>query len=196
VENHSAGRKPKATEELVLSVAWELFETNGYAETTMAEIAEKSGLSRRSIFNYVPSKEALLYSNDACESFVTAFSAELKKRPKDESMFDSLSQTLKTLTPEFINLPTMGNPGPQVLEARQTDAGLEYIRSYWAEKLRQVALERLADDPNAQVKARFVSALVAQTLSELGAIVRESGGKITPVKAAAKVLEILYELFG
>ena len=44
----------------IISAASGLFKTCGYHSTTMDDIAEKAEISRATLFNYFPSKEALL----------------------------------------------------------------------------------------------------------------------------------------
>lgn len=44
----------------IIAAASELFKTRGYHATTMDEIAEKAEISRATLFNYFPAKEALL----------------------------------------------------------------------------------------------------------------------------------------
>jgi AcrR family transcriptional regulator len=51
--------KQKVTQRII-TVAVELFKTQGYAQTTIDDIAAEADVSRRTLFNYFPSKEALL----------------------------------------------------------------------------------------------------------------------------------------
>src|SRR5215207_8502479 len=51
--------KQKVTQRII-TVAVELFKTQGYAQTTVDDIAAEADVSRRTLFNYFPSKEALL----------------------------------------------------------------------------------------------------------------------------------------
>jgi AcrR family transcriptional regulator len=51
--------KQKVTQRII-AVAVELFKTRGYHQTTIEDIAEQAEVSRRTLFNYFPSKEALL----------------------------------------------------------------------------------------------------------------------------------------
>src|SRR5258708_9880493 len=51
--------KQKVTQRII-TTAVELFKTRGYHQTTIDEIAEKAEVSRRTLFNYFPTKEALL----------------------------------------------------------------------------------------------------------------------------------------
>lgn len=44
----------------IITAAVELFKAQGYAQTTIDDIATEAEISRRTLFNYFPSKEALL----------------------------------------------------------------------------------------------------------------------------------------
>lgn len=44
----------------IITAAVELFKAQGYAQTTIDDIAAEAEISRRTLFNYFPSKEALL----------------------------------------------------------------------------------------------------------------------------------------
>ena len=53
-------RNKQRVTQRIITVAVELFKTRGYHQTTIDEIAEKAEISRGTLFNYFPSKEALL----------------------------------------------------------------------------------------------------------------------------------------
>ncbi|WP_054678689.1 TetR/AcrR family transcriptional regulator [Microbacterium sp. No. 7] len=55
--------KKQHTREGIQATAIELFEQRGYHETTIADIAEETGVGRRTFFRYFPTKESLLFSN-------------------------------------------------------------------------------------------------------------------------------------
>jgi TetR/AcrR family transcriptional regulator, fatty acid metabolism regulator protein len=55
---NSSGEK---TEERILSIATELFATQGYQQTSISEISKQAGLSEASIYEYFQSKEDLLH---------------------------------------------------------------------------------------------------------------------------------------
>lgn len=191
----SAGRKPKVTGESIVAVAWELFEKKGFAETTMAEIAEAAGISRRSIFNYFPNKEALLSPLADQDAFVEEFRNRLLARPAGEKIFDSMRVILGEMIPMSIALSSRQLPGPEVRKALQSDAAINFARSYWATQMQEVAIERLAGDPNAAIKARFVGALTGQVLTELGSMVKAEGEKHEPAQAVQRVIGSLQDLF-
>ena len=61
-----AGRQPlrernkQRNFQRIIDAAFELFQTVGYHQTTMDAIAEKADVSRATLFNYFPTKQALL----------------------------------------------------------------------------------------------------------------------------------------
>ena len=55
-------KKGKNTKGRIVSAAWDLFYEQGYDNTTVDEIVEKSGTSKGSFYHYFESKDALLSS--------------------------------------------------------------------------------------------------------------------------------------
>ncbi|AGM04148.1 TetR/AcrR family transcriptional regulator [Amycolatopsis keratiniphila] len=55
-EQAAAGRRAPATRDLLYEAATALFVERGYEDTTMADIAQRAGTSRRTAFNHFPSK--------------------------------------------------------------------------------------------------------------------------------------------
>ncbi len=59
-------RNKQRVTQRIMDVAFALFRSNGYEQTTMEMIAEQAEVSRGTLFNYFPSKQALLlpFAND------------------------------------------------------------------------------------------------------------------------------------
>ncbi|MGC9453462.1 MAG: TetR/AcrR family transcriptional regulator [Phycisphaerae bacterium] len=72
--------------EEILSAAAVVFDARGYSETTMEDIARQAGISKGSIYNYFPSKQALFR-----EVFTDAVSMD------DEVMKVTLAQDMSTV---------------------------------------------------------------------------------------------------
>jgi AcrR family transcriptional regulator len=82
-------RRTAATRERIVAVAAELFGARGVEPTTMDEIARGAGLSRTSVFNYFPYKEAILVEIGA--GFVTeigAMAAQHQRRTPRQALYD------------------------------------------------------------------------------------------------------------
>ena len=57
-----AKRSTRNTRGKIVTAAWELFYENGYDETTVDDIVERSGTSKGSFYHYFAGKDALLSS--------------------------------------------------------------------------------------------------------------------------------------
>ncbi|WP_228495267.1 TetR/AcrR family transcriptional regulator [Microbacterium sp. VKM Ac-2870] len=58
----SSGRPRATSQATIAEAATELFLEQGYAETTVADITRRAGVSRSSFFNYFGSKSAILWA--------------------------------------------------------------------------------------------------------------------------------------
>lgn len=57
------GRPPSTNHEQIAAVALELFERDGFEETTVEDIAAAVGVERRTIFRYFPSKNDIVWGD-------------------------------------------------------------------------------------------------------------------------------------
>ncbi len=73
-------RKRERTRRAILLAAVELFEANGYEETTVADIAAEAEVGTRTFFNYFASKEELLFP-EPDERVRAAVAAIATRRP-------------------------------------------------------------------------------------------------------------------
>jgi AcrR family transcriptional regulator len=85
-------RKKLATWRAIQSAALRLFDEQGYAATTVEQIAAAADVSRATFFNYFAGKDATLLDQDPQER--RAWQAQMAERPPDEPLWDSLSAIL------------------------------------------------------------------------------------------------------
>ena len=85
-------RKRARTRTALITAAADLFERNGYDETTVAEIAAAADIGTRTFFSYFASKEELLFPD--ADSRVEATVAALAARAPDDQPIDVLIQVL------------------------------------------------------------------------------------------------------
>jgi AcrR family transcriptional regulator len=81
-------RKRLRTRELIARTALDLFDRQGFAETTIPQIAEAADVSPRTVSTYFPHKEQLAFP-DSDEAFAT-LQERLHGRPPDETAADAL----------------------------------------------------------------------------------------------------------
>ncbi|MFJ4572893.1 TetR/AcrR family transcriptional regulator [Streptomyces sp. NPDC088846] len=88
---HPAGlreRKKRRTRDALLHAALDLFNAQGYEQTTVDEIVDAVEVSQRTFFRYFASKEEAAFAiQEMAESH---FLSELRRRPASETPFEAL----------------------------------------------------------------------------------------------------------
>jgi AcrR family transcriptional regulator len=85
-------RKQELVRAELASAAWDLFGKKGYESTTVAEIAEAAGVSRRTFFRYYASKEEVV--TETSDELAEAMLAAMADRPRDEPPLVSIERAL------------------------------------------------------------------------------------------------------
>jgi AcrR family transcriptional regulator len=92
-------RKKQATSVALHEAALRLFAENGYAETTVEEIAEAADVAARTFFRHFGSKEAVLFADE--EDRRELWRAALRSRPADESILDTMREASLALAGDY-----------------------------------------------------------------------------------------------
>jgi AcrR family transcriptional regulator len=85
-------RRTQQTRRAIVGAARELFESDGYAQTTVEQIAARADVAPRTFFRYFPTKETLLFAE--FDEVRRDMLDELEQRPADEAPLQSLSIAL------------------------------------------------------------------------------------------------------
>jgi AcrR family transcriptional regulator len=85
-------RKQEFVRGEVAAAAWGLFAQKGYEATTVAEIAEAAGISRRTFFRYYASKEDVLV--ETSDQFAEDMLAAMAQRPPSEAPLVAIQRAL------------------------------------------------------------------------------------------------------
>ncbi len=109
-----------ATRRAIQDAADMLFEANGYANTTVRDIADAAGVTERTFFRYFAGKEALLAKD--IEAWLPVLAEQIRQRPAEESALDAVEGALISLRPRFeaTRLPWLfhdGPPGPTLAKS-------------------------------------------------------------------------------
>ncbi|MEM6531815.1 MAG: TetR family transcriptional regulator [Myxococcota bacterium] len=100
--------RSERTKEALARAAVELFAERGYEETTIDDIVERAGVSRRTFFRHFPSKaDPAMHHWDL---WLEALKTGLAERTNSESVFESIAAVLKDSVSVFLA------PGEFVLE--------------------------------------------------------------------------------
>jgi len=88
-------RNPAATRTRIAAVALELFQSQGYAETTIDQIAAAAHVGRRTVFEHFPSKEAIVFDHLVVRREVAL--DRLRARPENEPPLLSLHAVFREM---------------------------------------------------------------------------------------------------
>jgi AcrR family transcriptional regulator len=91
-------RKQELVRGEIFNAAWRLFGEHGYEATTVADIAAAAGVSRRTFFRYISSKEDVLIetTDDLDEAFLTAVAGRPPEEPPLVAIERALVPVLET----------------------------------------------------------------------------------------------------
>ena len=154
----------------VAETGMRLFIEQGFDETTTAQIAEEVGISNRSLFRYVASKEELVLGH--LEPQGEAVAAALAERPAGESVWAALRAALESLRgPGYdeehqLKLTKMIYASPS-LRARYMDKRMAWIDLLAPEVARRLAATGEGPEENLELASRAVvgTALTCLTLA-------------------------------
>jgi AcrR family transcriptional regulator len=86
-------RKKQQTRELIAETARRLFAERGFEQVSVAEIARTADVSEKTVFNYFPTKEDLVYWR--LESFEQELLDTLRERAAGESVLDAFGRFVR-----------------------------------------------------------------------------------------------------
>ena len=159
---HMARWKPGARERLVIA-AVDLFTEQGYDATTVAQIAERAGVTRSTFFRYFPDKRDVLMAGQQTLSRLLA--EGIAEAPRDASPLEAVSAGLERVSAAMG--PMNRELGPRMKAAVAASSELQE-----REALKSVGL---AAAMTTALIARGVPDTTAQLAAELGLLAFKRG---------------------
>jgi AcrR family transcriptional regulator len=86
-------RKRRLTRQRISDVATTLFVSRGFDKVTVSEVAALAGVSEKTVYNYFPTKEAMVL--DTQDEVVERLGRDLRERAPGESLTSAAVRTLK-----------------------------------------------------------------------------------------------------
>ena len=158
-------RKKQQTREAIAETARRLFSERGFERVTVAEIARDAHVAEKTVFNYFPTKEDLVYWR--MESFEEELLGTIRERPPGESVLAAFER--------FVRQPR-GLLATSDPEARER---LEAITRMITDSPALLAREE-------QIYGRYTTSLAAMIADETGA----AGDDIAPWVAANAMMGV------
>ena len=187
-------RKRRQTRERIEQAAITLFMERGFDATTIEEITEAADVSKRSFFDYFPSKEEVVFAWQ--DSFADRLMTAIAARPAGESPVKAVEEALiATVTASAderaLALSELIHCTP-TLKARDQ---LKYAKL--EQKLTEALIARKGGDPEAGIRMRLLSTIVIGALRVGSEIWQEriAGGAAEGVSMETFAREIFGELW-
>jgi len=96
-------RKRRLTRQLISDAATTMFVTRGFDNVKVSEVAERVGVSEKTVYNYFPTKEALVL--DMADESLEQLARALRERGPGESLTDAVVRALKADMDGFVDSP-------------------------------------------------------------------------------------------
>jgi AcrR family transcriptional regulator len=182
-------RKKRITRQQISDVATTLFVVRGFDRVTVSEIARIVGVSEKTVFNYFPTKESLVF--DRADEGVERLAAALRERDAGESPTKAMLRALSEEPEELEALPDEIHMFVPLFS--EMVAATPSLHAAWLElhaRLVEVATRALAEhaevdprDPEPMIAARaIVGLLEVEYASRIRHI--EAGLRGTELRAA------------
>ncbi len=158
-------RKKRRTRQQISDVATSLFVVRGFDHVKVSEIAEIVGVSEKTVYNYFPTKESLVF--DRADEGIASLTKALREREPDESPTKAI---LRAISDDMDDLEDLPDEIYLFLPLfAEMVAATPSLRAAWLDlqnRLVEVAAEELAAlaevdprDPEPQIAARAIVAL-------------------------------------
>jgi AcrR family transcriptional regulator len=183
-EGESAGlreRKRQRTRETIARVALELFDRQGFQETTIPQIAEAADVSPRTVSAYFPHKEDLAFP-DVDEEFA-AFDVRLRERQQGETAIDALRAVIRESLEEAGERVREQQARRRVIRA---DSGLTAREHHYMRRVQETIAAAIARDLGVSaddLEPRMAAAATVTVFDLLG----EDYGTANPAEALAVI---------
>ncbi|HEX4720260.1 MAG TPA: TetR family transcriptional regulator [Thermoleophilaceae bacterium] len=153
-------RKKQQTRDVIAAAAMQLFGERGFDAVTVAEVAVAAGVSEKTVFNYFPAKEDLVFPDG--EARWAALLDSIRDRPEGASVV----APFRAATREFLDQVANGDveeivARPRLVMASSALRGRLFV--WWEQEATLLApvIARAAGDRDGTI----VSAVVARTLA-------------------------------
>ncbi|MDA8278296.1 MAG: TetR family transcriptional regulator [Actinomycetota bacterium] len=183
------GAKKEATRAKLVEVAHQLFESKGYGDTNIREIAAAAGVSERTFYRYFETKDELLFPN--LRGAIVDLLTNLRAAPDDISVIDSVIVAVKSSN--VVAVPRMEEQSAISIGLSQGEAVINVVRlivefefQFASEIARRISinnpnLNELDRTTYALVVARFIFNVFRSILNARERVFDDSSYELPPI---------------
>ena len=136
-------RKRRQTRQLISDVATAMFATRGFDQVKVSEVAERVGVSEKTIYNYFPTKEAMVL--DRADEMVERVAGALRDRQAGETLTAAVVRALKIDMEQLDAAPEeLAQFLPRFVEMFEQTPALRAATLELQDRIARVATEELA----------------------------------------------------
>ena len=184
-------RKKQRTREQLSGVAMELFADRGLHAVTIEEICERAEVSPRTFFRYFPSKEDVVFTNDAARRAIVRDA--LARQLPDETLSAAARRAIRALIEHDLqeDRDTARRRARLLANEPALARHLTALTADWTGELSDVVTQRLGGDRQARVDARLTVGALVGALNAAGELWLSSGLRGDPYALMDRAMEIV-----
>jgi TetR/AcrR family transcriptional regulator, regulator of mycofactocin system len=149
-------RKKVATRHQLMNVALELFEAQGFDNTTVEEIAAAAGVAPRTFFRYFPTKVDVLFADYPEE--IAHVRETLATRPPDERVIDAVRRAVLEEIGKAVADPSRFLTRSRLVAAvPAAHAHSRYLDSKFEDAIAEAVAANRATEPATDLQARVIA---------------------------------------
>lgn len=182
-------RKKQQTRQLIANVALELFDQQGFAATTIPEIARLADVSPRTVSSYFPAKEELVFPDS--QAGIDRLEARLAKREPGETTAEALRAWLASEAPEW-EAAALRRTGELQRRVIAATPDLQHWMHRYRARGEDIVAHAVADDLGCDPGDLVARMASAATMAVFAVLEREDGdGKAATAEAVRNALSDL-----
>ncbi|MBA5805031.1 TetR family transcriptional regulator [Rhizobium changzhiense] len=184
-------RKRRQTRERIEQAAMTLFLQRGFDATTIEDITEAADVSKRSFFDYFPSKEEVVFAWQ--DAFADRLMAAIAARPADESSVTAVEAAITATVIAAVDEPglALGDLIHRTPALKARDQ-LKYAKL--EQKLAEALLLRKGGDPLERPRMRVLAATVIGALRVGAELWQQRPPSASPQDFAREIFTDLWKM--
>jgi AcrR family transcriptional regulator len=152
----------RSTHEALRRAALAQFESKGFANVTVTELAAEAGVTERTFFRHFPTKEAVLFQD--YETQLEWLSEALAQRPASESLFDAVLASVESFPGDLGLVRQAAIARAELITAERIASHLRVVQSGFAELITDFVRRRNPDVPDIDLVAEVAGSTLAAAL--------------------------------
>jgi AcrR family transcriptional regulator len=155
-------RRRRSTQETLRTVALARFARDGFANVTVAQLADEAGVTQRTFFRHFATKEAVLFQD--YETQLEWFAEALSRRPATESLFDAVLGSVVSFPHDLEIVRQAAIARATLLDGDRAAGHLRVVQASFAEVLTEFVKRRYTELPDVDLIAEVAGAALAAAL--------------------------------